>query len=194
MGKQFPALEKKHIKFIQAQKLFFVGTAAQDGRVNVSPKGMDSFRVLDANTVAWLNLTGSGNETSAHVQQLPRMTLMMCSFEGAPVILRMYGTATVRHQGDRDWDRHIELFPQLPGSRQVFVLKIDLVQTSCGYGVPLFDYVGDRDGLNKWAEKKGDRGIQKYWTKNNQVSLDGQPTEILERSGIEERPSKLPFF
>lgn len=184
MGQQFPALKEKHIKFIQAQKLFFVGTAAAEGRVNVSPKGMDSLRVIDPNTVAWLNVTGSGNETSAHIQQLPRMTVMLCAFEGAPVILRMYGTAKVLHSGSPDWSQYLDLFPTLPGTRQIFLLNIDLVQTSCGMGVPLFDYSGDRDALNRWAVKKGESGIQQYWTQKNQVSLDGQPTQILERSNL----------
>ena len=184
MGKRFPALEQKHIDFVQAQKLFFVGTAASEGRVNVSPKGMDSLRILNPNTVAWLNLTGSGNETSAHVQQLPRMTIMFCAFEGAPVILRMYGMAEVLHQGDRDWENYRGLFPTLPGSRQIFILHIDLVQTSCGMGVPLFEYGGDRDALNQWANKKGKQGIQDYWTNKNQLSLDGQATNILEYSNL----------
>jgi hypothetical protein len=138
MGKRFSELNDQHIRFIDRQKMFFVGTAAAESRVNVSPKGMDSLRVLGNNRVVWLNVTGSGNESSAHVQQNPRMTIMFCAFEGLPLILRLYGTARVIHPRDAEWAELYALFPPLPGARQIFDLSVDLVQTSCGQAVPLY--------------------------------------------------------
>lgn len=179
MGQKFSELNDRHIDFIAKQKLFFVATAAPDGRVNVSPKGMDSLRVLDSNRIVWLNVTGSGNETSAHVQENPRMTLMFCALEGSPLILRVYGNARVIHQRDSDWDAAFGLFDPLPGARQIFDLVVDLVHTSCGMGVPLFDYIGERNQLDRWAEKKGEAGIKAYWDEKNRISLDGKPTNIL---------------
>jgi len=120
----------------------------------VSPKGMDSLRLIDDNRVIWLNLTGSGNETSAHVQESPRMTLMFCAFEGDPMILRLYGQAKVVHHSDKSWKDLISLFPSLPGARQIFDMQIDLVQASCGMAVPFYDYAGDRNQLIDWAAKK----------------------------------------
>lgn len=185
MGKRFTEMSDQHIRFIAKQKIFFVGSAAAEGRVNVSPKGMDTLRVLGKNRVAWLNVTGSGNETSAHVQQQPRMTIMFCAFEGLPLILRLYGTARVIHPRDAEWAELAALFPALPGARQVFDLTVDMVQTSCGEAVPLYDYVGDRDNLNEWAIKKGQDGIFKYWEEKNQVSMDGFETGILEKTQVE---------
>ncbi|HKB60577.1 MAG TPA: pyridoxamine 5'-phosphate oxidase family protein [Gallionellaceae bacterium] len=183
MGKRYDSLSDKHIEFICRQKLFFVGTATADSRVNVSPKGMDSLRVLGPNRVAWLNVTGSGNETAAHIEVNPRMTLMFCAFEGDPLILRLYGKARAIHHSDGDWPDMIARFPALPGARQVFDLAIDLVQSSCGFGVPFFDYAGEREQLNEWAMKKGDDGIRQYWADKNALSLDGLPTQIVEKNG-----------
>ena len=183
MGQKFAVLSERHIDFIASQKIFFVGTASAESRVNVSPKGMDSFRVLGEDRVAWLNVTGSGNESSAHVQQDPRMTLMFCAFEGSPLILRIYGEAKVVHRGDEDWEDLYRLFTPLPGARQIFDVSIDLVQTSCGMGVPFFSYSGERESLNEWARKKGDDGLRRYWAEKNGVSLDGFPTGIVEKSG-----------
>lgn len=182
MGKQYTALNEKLRNFISAQKLFFVGTAVAEGRVNISPKGMDSFRVCDDNRAVWLNVTGSGNETSAHVQENPRMTIMFCAFEGDPMILRLYGNARVIHHSDPEWNELISLFHSIPGTRQIFDLSIDLVQTSCGMGVPLFDYIEDRDQLINWATKKGDLAIKQYWLDKNQSSIDGFPTYIKEKN------------
>lgn len=182
MGKFYEELPDKLIQFITEQRIFFVGTATADSRVNVSPKGMDSLRVLDKNRVAWLNLTGSGNETSAHVQLDPRMTLMFCAFEGDPLILRLYATARVVHKKDAGWNDLFSLFEPLPGARQIFDLSIDLVQTSCGMGVPNFSYQGDRELLNDWAVKKGDEGLKKYWEEKNQISLDRIPTNIVAKN------------
>lgn len=183
MGKRYNQLSDSDIDFISRQKIFFVGTATADSRVNISPKGMDSFQVLSPERVVWLNVTGSGNETAAHVQSHPRMTIMFCAFEGAPLILRLYGTAKAVHKNDPEWDALCSLFLPLPGARQIFDLSIDLVQTSCGFGVPNFDYAGDRQTLNEWAVKKGEDGIRQYWADKNQTSLDGLPTHIVEKNG-----------
>ncbi len=179
MGQRFKALSEQHIDFISNQKIFFVGTATAESLINISPKGMDSFKVLDSNRVAWLNVTGSGNETAAHVQQHPRMTIMFIAFDGSPMILRLYGKAVAVHPYDAEWEELNSGFPPLPGARQIFKVSIELVQTSCGMSVPLFDYVSDRDQLNKWAIKKGEEGVKDYWKQKNQLSLDGLPTNIL---------------
>lgn len=180
MAMQYPALTDRLIGFIAQQKMFFVGTATADSRVNVSPKGMDSLRVLGPQRVVWLNVTGSGNETAAHVQLSPRMTLMFCAFDGSPMILRLYGQARVVHRRDADWPALIALFDPLPGARQIFDLTLDLVQTSCGTAVPRYDYAGDRDILSDWARKKGEQGIREYWEEKNGKSIDGIATHIMD--------------
>lgn len=182
MGKQFLELTDQHIEFIEQQKLFFVGTATAHSKVNVSPKGMDSLRVLDRHTVAWLNVTGSGNETAAHVQIQPRMTIMFAAFAGSPMILRLYGTAKVVHRNDADWQKYYALFQPNVGARQVFVVTLELVQTSCGMAVPFYEYVGEREQLNQWATQKGDAGLSVYWQHKNQTSLDGLPTHIVAKN------------
>lgn len=176
MARKYPHIEPEHADFIARQKLFFVATAAAGGHVNLSPKGMDSLRVLDPNRVIWLNVTGSGNETTAHVAENPRMTLMFCAFEGKPLILRLYGEARAIHPHDPDWQTLLDHFPPLPGARQIFELTVDMVQSSCGMAVPLFDYVEDREALNDWAQRKGPAGIEQYWREKNVTSLDGRPT------------------
>ncbi|HEY54315.1 MAG TPA: pyridoxamine 5'-phosphate oxidase family protein [Caldilineae bacterium] len=175
MAKRYTKITNKLQSFIEQQHMFFVGTAAPEGRVNVSPKGMDSLRVLGPNKVVWLNLTGSGNETAAHLQESARMTLMFCAFEGKPMILRLYGQARVIYPGQDAWDSTIALFPPFVGVRQVIEMDIDLALTSCGHAVPLYDYVADRDLLVKTAKKKGEAGLKAYRDKVNRVSLDGKP-------------------
>ncbi|WP_330110871.1 pyridoxamine 5'-phosphate oxidase family protein [Methylophaga thalassica] len=182
MGQKFEALSDRLIEFIQQQHLFFVGTATEHSRVNISPKGMDSLRVLTPNRVIWLNVTGSGNETAGHIQQHPRMTIMFCAFSGKPMILRLYGTASVIHQNDAEWHELFHLFDPLPGARQIFDLNIDLVQTSCGMAVPFFDYNGEREQLNNWAEKKGTTGIEDYWREKNSKTIDGITTHIEDKN------------
>jgi len=182
MAQQYTSISNALKSFIEGQKLFFVGTATSDGRVNVSPKGMDSLRVLGSNRVIWLNLTGSGNETSAHVQENPRMTLMFTAFEGNPMILRLYGNARAIHKNDPDWNELYAWFHPMPGARQIFDLNVELVQTSCGMGVPLFDYREERNQLGPWAENKGADGIQEYWREKNETSLDGKPTNIMSKN------------
>lgn len=177
---QFYTEIQEHLKeFIRNQKIFFVGTAAPDGRVNVSPKGMDTLRVLGDNRLAWLNLTGSGNETAAHILETNRLTLMFCSFEEKPLILRLYGKAKAVHPRDSQWGELYSLFPKTPGARQIFDMDVETVQTSCGFAVPLFEFQGHRDTLKQWAENKGENGLQDYWEGRNQVSIDGKPTEII---------------
>ncbi len=183
MAQQFPSISEKLQRFIEAQKIFFVATATADSRINLSPKGMDSLRVLAPNRVVWLNLTGSGNETAAHLLEDPRMTIMFAAFDGDPMILRLYGKARAVHRNDPDWHTLNAHFEPQPGARQIIDLDVELVQTSCGMGVPLFDYRGDRNMLKTWAEKKGDEGIRQYWEAKNQISLDGKPTGIMEKNG-----------
>lgn len=182
MAEKFAALSPELIRFIEAQHMFFVGTAAADSRVNISPKGMESLKVLSPTRVVWLNVTGSGNESAAHTAQNPRMTLMLCSFEAKPMILRLYGQARAVHQQDKDWDELYSHFTPLPGARQIFDVTLDLVQTSCGYAVPFYDFAGDRDTLKTWAENKGEKGLAEYWLEKNQTSLDGLPTHIAEKN------------
>ena len=164
--------------FIAKQKIFFVATAADTGRINLSPKGMDSLRVLDDNKVVWLNLTGSGNETAAHLLLYNRMTIMFCAFEDKPLILRLYGQAKVYHNRDAAFDAYYTMFEPNTGARQIIEMHVDLVQTSCGFAVPLMDYVEDRTILNDWASKQGKDKIEAYWKKKNTVSIDGFPTDI----------------
>jgi hypothetical protein len=134
--------------------------------------------VLGDSRVVWLNLTGSGNETAAHVQCLPRMTLMFCAFEGKPSILRLYGTATGIQAGEPGWEELFSLFEPLPGARQIFDLRVELVQTSCGMAVPRYVYKGDRQDLSRWAARKGTEGLARYWKQKNRRSLDGLPAPI----------------
>jgi len=180
MAKRYEQLNDELIGFIAAQPLYFVGTAANDGTINVSPKGFDSLRVLSPTRVVWMNLTGSGNETAAHLQQNHRLTMMFCAFEGRPKILRLYGKAQVVHPRDPAWQELSSLFPAHKSARQCVDFSIELVQTSCGFGVGLFDYQGERDNMHVWLANKDESGLRDYWREKNQVSLDGLPTHILE--------------
>jgi len=175
MGKKYPEIENKQIEFIEQQHLFFVGTATADSRINISPKGMGSLRVLGKNRVVWLNVTGSGNETAAHLQSNDRMTIMFCSFDEKPKILRLYGHAKAVYPGQPEWDELNALFRPLPGARQIFDMHVDLVHTSCGFGVPLYDFIAEREMLNEWALRKEESGISTYWQERNSISLDGEP-------------------
>ena len=167
--------------FIERQQMFFVATAAQGGRVNMSPKGLDTLKIMGDNRIVWLNLTGSGNETATHLLDTPRMTLMFCAFEGDPLIVRAYGTARVMHPRDEGWDDFTGYFGEMAGSRQVFDLTIDLVQTSCGTGVPEMPFVrsrGETELLPFYADMGAD-GVTAYWGKKNALSIDGKETGIL---------------
>lgn len=180
MGKQLPEITQELQAFIKEQKIFFVGTAAQDGRVNISPKGHDSLRILSSNKLVWLNLTGSGNETAAHLLKTDRMTIMFCAFEGQPMILRLYGHAKIYHERDTEFKNYITLFEENTGSRQIIELNIDLVQTSCGYSVPFMDFKEERGMLNSWSKKQGKERIEAYWQEKNTKSIDGFETNIIE--------------
>ena len=167
--------------FIEKQQLFFVATAAAEGRVNLSPKGMDSLRIIDDNRIVWLNLTGSGNETAAHLQDINRMTLMFCAFQGDALILRVYGQAQTLHPHDDGWDAAIGQFQEMAGSRQIFDMTIDLVQTSCGTGVPTMSFEHDRgpDEMLPYFAKMGPEGVEDFWRRRNSKSIDGVPTGIM---------------
>jgi hypothetical protein len=182
VAERFEALTDKHVDFIQNQHLFFVGTAGAQGYVNVSPKGMDSFRIINRSKVIWLNLTGSGNETAAHVLESSRMTVMFCSFDRQPLILRLYGQAKVIHARDPEWADLAALFPAYVGTRQIFELELELVLTSCGYGVPYYNLIGERPTLTKWAENRGRAGVEQYWEDKNIKSLNNRDTGILQES------------
>jgi hypothetical protein len=165
--------------FIIAQPMFFVGTAplSPAGHINVSPKGLATFRVISPTRVAYLDLTGSGNETAAHVLENGRITFMFCAFEASPKILRLYGTAKSVTPGGLQWDELAALFPTFPGVRQIFDATIERVQTSCGFGVPVMQMVGQRDTLPQWAQKKGPEGIKEYQQNKNRISIDGLRTD-----------------
>ena len=170
-------LTDKHRAFIEKQHMFFVATApGTGGRINLSPKGLVTFRIIDDSQVAYLDLTGSGNETAAHLKDNGRITLMFCAFQGAPNILRIYGTGRAIQPKDPDWAAWSAHFDRLPGTRQVMAVTVESVQTSCGYAVPLYAYEGERDTLIKYAENKGEDGMADYRLKNNQTSIDGLPT------------------
>ena len=183
MAKRFETIDDKHAAFMARQHIFFVASAAGDSHVNLSPRSTDSFRCLGPREVAYLDRTGSGNETAAHARAGGRVTIMFCAFDGPPLILRLYGRGTVH-------GRHNPAFASLLaerfggaaplGTRQIVTLAVELVQTSCGFGVPLFDYRDERDAMDRWAERKGEAGIERYWHENNVSSLDGLPTGLLE--------------
>lgn len=180
MGKQLETITLELKAFIEKQKIFFVGTAAATGRVNISPKGTDSFRVINQNKIVWLNLTGSGNETAAHLLKNNRMTILFCAFEGKPLILRLYGNANIYHPRDPEYHTYSNKFPENVGARQIIEMDVDLVQTSCGYAVPFMDFKEERTVLNSWAEKQGKDNIEAYWKNKNATSIDGFETNILE--------------
>ena len=178
MGKQFPAIEDSHRALIERQHIFFVASAAPKGRVNVSPKGMGSLRVLGSNEVAYLDVTGSGNETRAHLLASDdhRLTIMFCAFDGEPVTLRLYGQAQSFLRGSSEYAALLPRFEELPGARQIIRLAVDLVQTSCGMGVPNFDYKDDRQNLSRHWTRQGPENLRKYWGLKNMKSIDGLPT------------------
>ena len=178
MAKFYDSLTESQREFIARQKIFFTATAPTEGRINLSPKGMDSFRVLADNTVAYLDLTGSGNETAAHILENQRMTIMMCSFDKEPLILRLYGKGEVITPDMFEWKDYLSHFTEYPGTRQIIKLNIESTQTSCGYSIPFYEYTGERDKLIKWSEKKGDEGLAQYRLANNQTSIDGLPISV----------------
>ncbi|MEM7591891.1 MAG: pyridoxamine 5'-phosphate oxidase family protein [Cyanobacteria bacterium P01_A01_bin.83] len=180
MAKFYDRLDDELQAFISEQKIFFTATAPNSGRINLSPKGIDTFCCVDERTVAYLDLTGSGNETAAHLHENGRMTVMFCSFNENPLILRLYGRGKVINQDSSRWEELHSLFPQTPGERQIILLNIELAQTSCGFGVPIYEFKEERDTLIDWAAKKGRSGIEQYQRKNNLESIDGLPTKLFD--------------
>lgn len=176
MGVAHPALTDAHIDWIARQHMFFVATApaGDGGHVNLSPKGHDTFRVIDPTTVAYLDLTGSGAETIAHLRENGRITIMFCSFDAKPQILRLYGTGTAVLAGDGGFEA-AAMFDDLPGRRAVITVAVDRVASSCGYSIPLMGYEGERDTLIEWAERRGPEGVEAYWGEKNAASIDGLP-------------------
>lgn len=179
MGKFFDSIQPAQRAFIEKQHLFFVSTAPlkADGHINLSPKGLDAFRVLSPNQVAYLDLVGSGNETSAHTLENGRITFMFCAFEGPPLILRLYGKGRAILPGSETWAQYAPHFTLPVNTRQIFVADIELVQTSCGFAVPLYDYTAERTILAEWAAKKGEDGLHDYILEKNVESLDGLKTD-----------------
>lgn len=177
MAKVLPEIDAELAAWMAAQPLFFTATAplAGDGHINLSPRGLDTFRVLGPHQVAWLDLTGSGNESAAHLAQNGRITVMFCAFAGPPRILRLYGRGEVVLPGDPAWAGLRPHFPALPGERQIVRVAVERIQTSCGAGVPLMDYRGQRDELLAWARNKGEDGMAEYRRQKNAVSIDGLP-------------------
>ena len=180
MGKFSDSIQPGHQAFIEHQKMFFVASAplSGEGHVNLSPKGMDTFRVLSPSRVAYLDITGSGNETSAHLLENGRVTFMFCAFDGPPNILRLYGVGRTVLPHDAEWGELSALFALPLATRQIIVADIHKVQTSCGFSVPLYEYTGERDHADKWAEKKGVEGLEAYRQEKNRISLDGLPTAL----------------
>lgn len=177
MAELFSSLRPDLAQWWQEQPMFFVATApsGDDGHVNLSPKGYDTLRVLAADRVAYLDLTGSGVETIAHLRDNGRITLMACAFTGNPRISRIYGHGVVHPAGTPEFGALESEFPDLPGRRAIIDVAVRRVTTSCGFSVPLMDLVDDRDRLLAWADAKGEDGIEEYWAKKNATSIDGLP-------------------
>ena len=183
MAQQYDRITPALQSFIQAQPLFFVATAplSEHGHVNLSPKGYDTFRILSPHQVAYLDLTGSGNETSAHLAENGRITFLFCAFHGAPQILRLYGKGETILTGAERWEELVAHFPSYHGIRQLILVSIDRVHTSCGYGVPLMELQKDRETLKRWATSKGEEGLVDYRGANNSKSLDGLSTPLAQQ-------------
>src|SRR3982750_2174360 len=180
MGKLSDSLLDQHIAFIKKQKMFFTATApiGAEGHINLSPKGGDDFRVFSDTLVGYMDMTGSGNETSAHLLQNGRITFMFCALSGPPNILRLYCTGRTVLPADNEWSSLAPHFTLHQGTRQIIVAQVLQVQTSCGYGVPFYTYNGERDQMAKWAASKGDEGLELYRKEKNRLSLDGLPTSL----------------
>lgn len=177
MGRSFDAIPDHLVAWMEQQPIYFVASAPLDagGHVNVSPKGGDSFRVLGPNAVAYLDLTGSGAETIAHTRENGRLTVMFCSFDEKPNIVRLFGRGEAVLPGDERFPELAARFPANPGTRSVVTLDVTKVTSSCGYSVPMMDLIGHRDTLDRWAQRKGPDGIAEYWGQKNQTSIDGLP-------------------
>jgi hypothetical protein len=181
VAKQFERIEPAHAAFISQQHVFFTASAAATGRVNISPREIGALRVLDPNTVVYLDQTGSGNETAAHLRASGRLTIMLCGFENVPVILRLYGQGRALPRGTPEYAALLASAydnTEPLGARQIIRLAVEMVQTSCGYGVPLFDYKEERPTLRRWAETKGEDGLAAYRREKNVRSIDGFDTGV----------------
>lgn len=180
MGKFNNHITEEYKAFIEKQHVFFVATApfSKEGHINLSPKGLDTFRVLSPTRVAYMDFVGSGNETSAHILENGRITFMFCAFEGKPNILRLYGVGYTVLPNNIEWNELAAHFNVLSNTRQIIVADIHTTQTSCGFGVPLYEYNGEREIMFEWAEKKGVDGIEKYKREKNVSSIDGMPTAL----------------
>ncbi|MEA2626566.1 MAG: hypothetical protein QOD06_2611 [Candidatus Binatota bacterium] len=177
MAKRFDEIDEPLARFLAAQKLFFVASAPldADGHVNLSPKGLDTFRILGPRTVAYLDLTGSGVETVAHVRENGRIVLLFCAFDGPPKIMRLHGRGQVIEASDAAFAELAGRFPTHLAIRSVVRVELDRITDSCGYGVPLYQYVGERTQLRQWAEHKGEDGVEQYRAEKNRESIDGLP-------------------
>lgn len=175
MAKALAQIDDKLSEFIRRQKMFFVATAPLSGagHVNISPKGLDTLLVLDSTTVAYLDLVGSGIETVAHVRENGRIVLMLCAFEGPPKTVRLHGRAEVVEPADPRFDQLVERFPKCPGIRSVILVHCTRIATSCGFGVPLYRFEGQRPDLARWASAQGEDKLKEYQAQANSASLDG---------------------
>jgi len=180
MAKFYSELDASLRLFIERQRIFFNASAPNNGRINVSPKGLDTFRILSNNRVAYLDLTGAENETAAHIAENGRLTLMFCSFDEKPLILRLYGRGRVVHQRDSEWQDLHSHFTLIPGERQIIVLEIESLMTTCGFGVPLYEFKEDRAMLPEFSCNMGDEKMDEYRHKKNQESIDGLPTHLFD--------------
>lgn len=178
MSEWFKTITAEMRQFIGDQKVFFVATVPHEGRINLSPKGMDTFRVISRNRVLYLDLTGSGNETAAHLLENGRITLMFCSFDKTARIMRLYGRGRAIHPGDDRWSEYLGRFPAAPGVRQIMEIDVESAMTSCGYGVPRREGLEERDTLRKYWASRGDHAAEKYQQDKNLESIDGLPTGI----------------
>lgn len=177
MGKTFESIEPLVADFIRRQPLFFVATAplAADGLLNLSPKGLDTFAILDPHDVAYLDLTGSGIETVAHLRENGRIVFMFCAFEGPPRIVRLHGRGEVFEPSQREFQELRTRFPAFENDRAIVRVRVERVADSCGYGVPLLRYEGERSQLMDWAERKGSEGLVRYRAEHNDKSIEGLP-------------------
>jgi hypothetical protein len=178
MSNWYKAITPELKQFIATQKVFFVATAPTKGRINLSPKGMDTLRVIGPNRVIYLDITGSGNETAAHLLDNGRITIMFCSFDKTAQIARLYGYGRTIHQHDVNWHEYLAMFPPEPGVRQIMEIDIESAMTSCGYGVPWMECLSERDTLRKYWQKRDIEAVTKYQHKENERSIDGLPTGL----------------
>jgi len=182
MSTFFESITDDQQAFIERQHIFFVSTAPTQGRINLSPKGLDSFRILTPNRVAYVDLTGSGNETSAHLRDNGRITLMFCAFDGEPQILRLFGRGTVVNQASPDWDDLACQFPPYAGTRQIMVIEVEQSQKSCGMGIPLYTHQNDRKSLTDYWQKRDPQALRSFWQTRNTASIDGLAPYPLDES------------